>query len=100
MQKITISNTFEANKVFIGFDLHDGSIPFAPFELSTSGDIELNPVVLKLSELLELNREIEFYFQGDDSDSDQNPKLALVKETLQEIYTAFNRYVQPEEMSE
>ena len=94
MSKITVANTFENNKLVIGFDFHDGLIPFAPFELTTNGDIELNPLVIKLTELLERNLEIEYTFEGvDETDDDNNKKLKLIKSTLEEIYNGFNRNV-------
>ena len=90
MENILITNTVLKDKILISFDLQDGNIPFPPFELLTSGDIELNPLVIKLSELLELNKEVEYEYEDSLSLLETDSKIKLVKETLDEIYNSFN----------
>jgi hypothetical protein len=89
MENILITNTILEGKVLINFDLKDGELSF-PLELLTSGDIELNPLVIKLTELLELNREIEIDYADSQSILETDSKTKLVKETLDEIYDSFN----------
>ncbi|MFV8351344.1 hypothetical protein [Flavobacterium sp. XS2P14] len=89
MENILITNTILESKVLINFNLKDGDLSF-PLELSTSGDIELNPLIIKLTELLELNREIEIDYVDSQSILETDSKTKLVKETLDEIYDSFN----------
>lgn len=90
MNPIIVTNNIEENKISINFNLQNGEFPFPPFDLLTSGDIELNPLVLKLTELLEFKRKIEFEFIDSNSIVESSSKLKLVQETLSEIYTSFN----------
>jgi hypothetical protein len=90
MENILITNTILKDKILISFDLQDGDLSFPSQELSTSGDIELNPLVIKLAELLELNREIEIDYIDSLSLLETDSKIELVKETLDEIYESFN----------
>lgn len=99
MENILITNTILEGKVLINFDLKDGDLSF-PLELSTSGDIELNPLVIKLTELLELNREIEIDYVDSLSILENDSKIKLVKETLDEIYGSFNSNIVTEENGE
>lgn len=90
MENILITNTILADKVIIGFDFQDGSLALTTVELSTSGDIELNPLIIKLTEVLELNRELEIDYIDSLSILETDSKIELVKETLDEIYDSFN----------
>lgn len=90
MENILITNTILQDKVLISFDLLVGDLSFPTIELLTSGDIELNPLVIKLTELLELNREIEITYEDSFSLLETDTKIILVKETLDEIYNSFN----------
>lgn len=90
MDDIIITITIDDDKFYIDFDLQDGSISFPTLELSTSGDIELNPLVIKLTELLELNRKIEVKYVDLQSLLETDSKIELVKETLDNIYESFN----------
>jgi hypothetical protein len=90
MESILITNTITEDNVSISFDLQDGSLALTTVEIPTTGDIELNPLVLKLTELLELNREIEIDYADSLSILETDSKIDLVKETLDEIYESFN----------
>jgi hypothetical protein len=90
MENILITNTIIKDKVIIGFDLQDGSLALTTVEIPTTGDIELNPLVIKLTELLELNREVEIDYIDSLSILETDSKIELVKETLDEIYDSFN----------
>ena len=90
MENILITNTILEDKILISFDLQDGDLSFPELELSISGDVELNPLVIKLTELLELNREIEIDYIDSLSILETDSKTKLVKATLDEIYEAFN----------
>jgi hypothetical protein len=90
MENIIITNTIAEDKIHLNFDLSDGKIPFPPIELSTSGDIELNTLVIKLTELLELNRKVEVKYSDDHSIIESTPKVKLIVDALNEIYNSFN----------
>lgn len=90
MENILITNTILKDRISVSFNLQNGDLSFPSVELSTSGDIELNPLVIKLTELLELNREIEIDYIDSLSILDNESKIELVKETLDEIYSSFN----------
>jgi len=90
MNNILITNTIEKDKVSINFNLQDGSLSFPVLDLSTSGDIELNPLVIKLTELLELHRKVEISYEDALLLIDTDSKIKLVKETLDDIYNSFN----------
>lgn len=90
MENILITNTILKVRILISFNLRNGDLSFPSVELSTSGDIELNPLVIKLTELLELNREIEIDYIDSQSILENESKIKLVKETLDEIYSSFN----------
>lgn len=90
MENILITNTILEGKISISFDLQDGNLSFPSLELSTSGDIELNPLVIKLTELLRSNREVEIVYVDSLSILVNDSKIKLVKETLDEIYYSFN----------
>lgn len=100
MENILITNTILQDKVLISFDLLAGDLSFPTIELLTSGDIELNPLVIKLTELLELNREIEITFEDSLSLLETDTKIKLVKETLNEIYDSFNSNIVVEDDGE
>ena len=90
MENILITNTILKDRISVSFNLQNGDLSFPSVELSTSGDIELNPLVIKLTELLELNREIEIDYIDSQSILENESKIKLVKETLDEIYSSFN----------
>lgn len=90
MENILITNTILEDKILVSFNLRDGNFSFPLVELSTSGDIELNPLVIKLTELLEFNREIEIDYDDSQSILETDSKIELIKETLDEIYASFN----------
>ncbi|MCL9805534.1 hypothetical protein NAT51_08370 [Flavobacterium amniphilum] len=93
MDNILIANNIEKDKVSIKFNFQDGRLSFPELYLSTSGDIELNPLVIKLTELLELHREIEITYEDPLSLLETDSKIKLVKETLDDIYKSFNIYI-------
>lgn len=90
MNYILINNTIQQDKISINFNLQDGSLSFPELNLLTSGDIELNPLVIKLTELLELHRKIEVTYEDIHSLLETESKIKLVKDTLDDIYNAFN----------
>ena len=100
MDDIIITNIINEDKIYIDFNLQDGSISFPTLELPTSGDIELNPLVIKLTELLELNRKIKIDYDDSQSLLDTDTKIKLVKETLDEIYDSFNSNIVVEDDGE
>ena len=90
MDNILISNAILADKVLISFNLQDGDLSFPTIELHTSGDIELNPLVIKLTEFLEFNRKVEITFEDSLSLLESDSKIILIKKTLDDIYDSFN----------
>ena len=93
MDDIIITNTISEDKIHIDFNLQDGNLSFTTIELSTTGDIELNPLVIRLTELLELNRKIEIDYEDTNSLIESNTKIKLVIDALDEIYNSFNQNV-------
>ena len=55
--------------------------------IPTEGDIDFNSLVKTLINLIGKEKELEFEFQEESS----NPKNGLIKETLEDIYTSFNK---------
>lgn len=90
MDSITIKHIIEENKITISFDLADGSLSFPSVELGIVGDIDLNLLVVKLAELIEKKRKLNVDFEDSNSLIDSNPKIKLIKNTLEEIYSKFN----------
>lgn len=97
MDNIVITNTIAEDKISINFDLQDGSLSLTSLDLSTSGDIELNPLVIKLAELIELNKKIEVVYEDSLELLKTDSKITLVKGTLDEIYNSFNSNITVEE---
>lgn len=90
MNLIIVKNIIEANKITVSFDLTDGSLSFPTVELATEGDIDLNALVIKLTELIEEKRKFNVEYEDTTSLVESNPKIKLIKNTLEEIYTKFN----------
>jgi hypothetical protein len=90
MNTILITNTIQEDKISIAFNLQDGTLSFPVINLSTSGDIELNPLVIKLTELLESDRKIEVTYVDSLSLTEYDSKIKLIKETLDNIFSSFN----------
>lgn len=90
MDNIIITNTITTDKISINFNLQDGSFSLTSLDLLTSGDIELNPLVIKLTELIELNKKIEVAYEDTLQLLESDSKIKLVKDTLDDIYESFN----------
>lgn len=90
---IIVSNIIEQDKITINFDPQDGTLSFPSVDLSTTGDIDLNPLILKLTDLLELDNKLEIQYNDSHSLSETDSKIKLVKETLDDIYTSFNQNI-------
>ena len=90
MATIIITNSIEQNKISINFDFQQGELSFPIVEINTEGDVDFNSLVIKLSEILEYNRELEVEFIDTDNLVVENSKLELIKSTLEEIYEKFN----------
>lgn len=90
MDNIVITNTIAEDKISINFDLQDGNLSLTSLDLSTFGDIELNPLIIKLAELIDLNKKIKINYVDSQSILETDSKTKLVKETLDKIFTSFN----------
>ena len=90
METIIITNTIEQNKILIAFDFQQGELSFPSVEINTEGDVDFNFLVIKLSEILEFNRELEVEFNDSNNLVVENSKIGLIKSTLEEIYEKFN----------
>ncbi|MGE8341712.1 MAG: hypothetical protein ACN6OI_11815 [Flavobacterium sp.] len=90
---IIVSNIIEQNKITINFDPQDGTLSFPSVDLTTTGDIDLNPLILKLTDLLELDNKLEIQYDDKHSLADTDSKIKLVKETLDDIYKSFNQNI-------
>jgi len=97
---IIITNTVEETKISVNFNLQDGSLAFPSVVINTEGDIDFNSLILKLSELIEHNRQLEVEYVDAELLVESNSKIGLVKETLDEIYNEFNASIDlPSEQS-
>ena len=100
MNNILITNSIEQDKISINFNLQDGTLTFPLIELSTSGDIELNPLVIKLTGLLEVKRKIEVTYEDSLLFLENDSKIKLIKETLDDIYKSFNLNITTQDQEE
>lgn len=94
---IIVSNIIEQDKITINFDPQDGTLSFPSVNLTTTGDIDLNPLILKLTDLLELDNKLEIQYNDTHSLADIDSKIKLVKETLDDIYKSFNQNILTED---
>lgn len=91
MSTIIVKHIIEEKKFTINFDLLDGSISFQTIDLNIEGDIDLNPLVLKLTEFIEKERNLESEFECINPVLEKNHKIQLIKDTLIETYSLFNK---------
>lgn len=85
--KIKVINTISSNKIDVNFNQNDDELPLEGISIHTEGDIDFNSLVKTLINLIGKEKELEIEFQGELS----NPKIGLIKETLEDIYTSFNK---------
>src|SRR5690606_33378807 len=90
MSTIIIKHIIEESKFTINFDIQDGSLSFPSRELNIEGDIDLSAIISKLSEFIEQKKELHIEFEDTSNLAESNPKIKLIKETLNEIYNKFN----------
>lgn len=100
MGNIIIKHIIEAEQVKISFNLQDGSLPFPAINLDIRSDIDLNSLLIKLTELIEIKKELEVQFEDPTGLSTNDSKIKLIKETLEEIYAKFNEKIKVEVISE
>ena len=89
MESIIVKHVIEENKITINFDLLNGSLSFPSIELKIEGDIDLNSLVIKLTELIEDKRTLQLEYEDTKSLLESNPKIQLIISTLEEIYSVF-----------
>lgn len=94
MTTIIITNTIEESKISVDFNFQDGLLSFPTVEINIKGDIELNSLILKLTECIESNRNIKIEFDDEENLAESNSKIGLVKATLIEIYDKFNASIE------
>lgn len=85
--KIKVINTISSNKIDVNFNQNDNELSLESISIPTEGDIDFNSLVKTLINLIGKEKELEFEFQEESS----NPKNRLIKETLEDIYTSFNK---------
>lgn len=85
--KIKVINTISSNKIDVNFNQNDDELSLESISIPTEGDIDFNSLVKTLINLIGKEKELEFEFQEESS----NPKNRLIKETLEDIYTSFNK---------
>lgn len=90
MNSIIVKHIIDVSKITINFDLLNGSLSFPSIELKIDGDIDLNSLVVKLTELIEEKGTLQLEYEDAYSLLETNPKMQLVKDTLDEIYSVFN----------
>ena len=87
---IIIKHIVEESKFTIIFDMQDCSISFPSIDLNIEGDIDLSAIITKLAEFIEQKKELQIKFEDTGNLAESNPKIKLIKETLNEIYNKFN----------
>lgn len=85
--KIKVINTISSNKIDVNFNQNDDELSLESISIPTEGDIDFNSLVKTLINLIGKEKKLEFEFQEESS----NPKNRLIKETLEDIYTSFNK---------
>lgn len=85
-----ITNTIELTKILVNFNFQDGALSFPSVEINIEGDIDFNSLVVKLTELIEHNKQLEVEYVDPELLVESNSKIALIKTTLDEIYNEFN----------
>jgi hypothetical protein len=90
MKSIIVKHIIDESKITINFDLLNGSLSFPSIELKIEGDIDLISLVVKLTELIEQKRTLHLEYEDTNSLLKTNPKMQLVKSTLEEIYSVYN----------
>ena len=90
MESIIVKHIIEESKITINFDLLNGSLSFPSIELKIEGDIDLNSLVVKLTELIEDKRRLQLEYEYTKSLLESNSKIQLIRSTLEEIYSVFN----------
>lgn len=87
--KIKVINTISSNKIDVNFNQNDDELPLESISIPTEGDIDFNSLVKTLINLIGKEKELEIEFQQEEELS--NSKIGLIKETLETIYTSFNK---------
>ena len=75
------------DKIDVNFNQNDDELSLESISIPTEGDIDFNSLVKTLINLIGKEKKLEFEFQEESS----NPKNRLIKETLEDIYTSFNK---------
>ncbi|MFC3561186.1 hypothetical protein [Pedobacter jamesrossensis] len=100
MSNIVIKHIFETEQILLSFDMQDGSLSFPSINLDIKSDIDLNSLLIKLTEFVEIKRELEIQFEDPNSLLKSDAKIKLIGETLEEIYAKFNEKIKIEEVSD
>ena len=87
--KIKVINTISSNKIDVNFNQNDNELSLESISIPTEGDIDFNSLVKTLINLIGKEKELEIEFQQEEELS--NSKIGLIKETLETIYTSFNK---------
>jgi hypothetical protein len=90
MESVIVKHIIEESKITINFDLLNGSLSFPSIELKIEGDIDLNSLVVKLTELIEEKRTLQLEYEDTKSLLVSNPKIQLIRSILEEIYSVFS----------
>lgn len=100
MDSVIINHFIEEEKILISFDFQDGSLHFPEIELDIKTDIDFNNLLIKLADLIEQNKSIEANFLDEIGLIESSPKVKLIKETLEEIYSTYNKQIKEENVDE
>ena len=93
--KIKIINTISSNKIDVNFNQNDDELPLESISIPTEGDIDFNSLVKTLINLIGKEKELEIEFQQEEL---SNSKIGLIKETLETIYTSFNKIMKTDQL--
>lgn len=89
--KIKVINTISSNKIDVNFNQNDDELPLESISIPTEMDIDFNSLVKTLINLIGKEKELEIEFQQKEDLS--NPKIELIKGTLDDIYKNFNEVI-------
>lgn len=86
MSETIIKHNILEEKISISFDLQG----FNNVDLDIQTDIDLNPLLIKLTKIIEVNKKLKFEFEDKNQLLQSFDKIKLIRETLIEIYDKFN----------
>jgi len=91
MEPIVCKNIIEEKMVKVIFDMNGDTNTIPPVEFGVEGDVDLTNLIIMLSELIKHKRLLNVEYDDTGALLDSSSKITLIKETLDEIYSEFNK---------